>query len=381
MSLENIVLELAIIFAGASILATIFLFLKQPVILSYITLGALIGPWGFSLISDAKSIEHLAHFGVILLLFLLGLHLQPMKLVKLIKTTSIITVVSSLIFVAVVAIILILFGFGYEESLISSGALMFSSTVISLKLIPTNTLHHRRKGELMTSILLFQDILAIIMILMLGLKSGSNLGIYAFLLLKLVLLIVTAFLAVKYVILPLFLKFDIIQEYIFLVSLGWCLLYSELANHLSISYEMGAFIAGLSLASSPVAWNIAEKLKPLQEFFIILFFFSIGANFDISVTKSVLVPGIIVAVVILIIKPLVFKMSFSKIGENSENSKELGLRLGQASEFSLLLISSALYVNKVTPQAVYLVNLATIITFIFSTYLVVKKYPTPITPK
>jgi Kef-type K+ transport system membrane component KefB len=216
---------------------------------------------------------------------------------------------------------------------------------------------------------------------MLGLKSGSSLGIYAFLLLKLVLLIITAFLTVKYVILPLFLKFDIIQEYIFLVSLGWCLLYSELANHLSISYEMGAFIAGLSLASSPVAWNIAEKLKPLQEFFIILFFFSIGANFDISVTKSVLVPGIIVAVVILIIKPLVFKISFTKIGENSENSKELGLRLGQASEFSLLLISSALYVNKVTPQAVYLVNLATIITFIFSTYLVVKKYPTPITPK
>lgn len=86
--LQNIILELAVIFSGAALLATIFLYFKQPVILSYITLGVIVGPWGLKLISEPDSIEQLAHFGVILLLFLLGLQLQPAKLVTLFKKTS-----------------------------------------------------------------------------------------------------------------------------------------------------------------------------------------------------------------------------------------------------------------------------------------------------
>lgn len=381
MGFDNIVIQLAAIFAGASVLATIFLFLKQPVILSYIALGVIIGPWGLGFIENADHIEQLAHFGVILLLFLLGLHLQPKKLINLFKKTSILTIGTCFSFFALSTIICLLFKFSLLDSVIVGGALMFSSTVVSLKLIPTTTLHHKHKGEMMTSVLLFQDILAIILILLITSEESGNPYVqFPLLTLKIIGLTAAAFGVVKLTILPLFKKFDVIQEYIFLVSLGWCLFMAEAAMLLGLSYEMGAFVAGISIASSPIAWVISEKLKPLREFFLILFFFSIGAKFDYLVTQSVLLPGIIIATVLLIGKPLIFKFGFSKVGENIENSKELGVRLGQASEFSLLLGACAISAGKLTDQGSNLIQLVTIITFIVSTYFVIMKFPTPISP-
>ncbi|MCF7847386.1 MAG: cation:proton antiporter, partial [Kiritimatiellales bacterium] len=293
MGFDNIVLELTLIFAGAGVLATLFLYLKQPIILAYIALGVIIGPWGTKLIGNADHIEQLSHLGIILLLFLLGLNLHPDKLLKLFRKTSIITLGTCLAFAGLGLVTTLLLGFGFADSLVVGAALMFSSTIISLKLIPTTSLHHRHIGEMMTSVLLFQDIIAIVLILLLGGEGGKGVGLGVVLLvLKLALMGAGSFLLVKFVIMALFRKFDIIKEYIFLVSLGWCLFMAETAHLIGLSYEMGAFVAGVSIAAFPVALVIAEELKPLREFFLILFFFAIGAKFDFLVTQQVLVPGL-----------------------------------------------------------------------------------------
>lgn len=379
MNFAHIIFELAIIFGGASALATLFLFLKQPIILAYIALGILVGPSGFNFVKNTSEIEQLSHFGVILLLFLLGLHLQPAKLLTLFKKTALISIAVAIGSIVILGGTALLFGFSTMDSLLIGAALMFSSTVIGLKLIPTSTLHHKRKGELMTSVLLFEDILAIILILFVTSRSESS----PYLLLPLLVAMVVgfsvfAFLAVKYVLLWLFKKFDIIQEYIFVVSLGWCLFMAEIAKISGLSYEMGAFIAGVAIASSPIAWVIAEHLKSLREFFLILFFFSIGANFDYMMTKQVLLPGFILATLLLIIKPLIFRWGFRRSGEEPAAASELGFRLGQASEFSILIATAALSLNKIDPRGGYLIQLVTIITFVVSTYLVVHRYHTPI---
>ena len=379
MNLDNIIFELAIIFAGTSVLATIFIYLKQPIMLSYIALGILLGPWGFGVIKNADHIEKISHFGIILLLFLLGLHLQPKKLVGLFKKTSLLTILTSLVFISVTVVITSIAGFSLIEGIICGGALMFSSTVISLKLIPTTTLHHKRKGELMTSVLLVQDILAIVMILFISGDSQANPYVLVPLILgKVTLIIAVAFIVVNVTILKLFEKFDFIQEYIFIVALGWCLALAEIASLMGLSYELGAFIAGLSIASSPIAWVIADKLKSLREFFLILFFFAIGAKFNYLATKEVLVTGIILSGVLLVVKPLAFRIGFCKNGEDLEVSKELGFRLGQASEFSLLFSVAAVTAGRISLQMSYLIQLVTIITFVISTYMVVRWYPTPI---
>jgi Kef-type K+ transport system membrane component KefB len=376
---EDIIFKLALIFVGASLLATIFLYFKQPIILAYIALGILIGPWGIGILQNPALIEHISHLGIILLMFLLGLHLHPQKLYKLLKETALITMGTGILFTLLITVVTMAFGFSWFDSVIVGLALMFSSTVISLKLMPTTTLHHRHMGEVLISVLLFQDILAIILILFLYGSAQNTVYLeIIFLFCKTLVFAAGSFLVVYFVLLKIFKRFDVIQDYIFLVSLGWCLLGAAAAKLLGLSYEIGAFIAGISLGASPIALIIAAGLKPVREFFLILFFFSIGAKFNFFITKEIMLPGLILAGILIGIKPLIFSQAFKFAREHASIARELGLRLGQASEFSILVAYGAFAAGKIAAETSFLIQLTTILTFIVSTYIVVFKYPTPI---
>jgi len=379
MDYQNIIFEFVLIFAGAAIFSTIFLYLKQPVILAYIAFGFIAGPLSLGLIERPEHIEKLSHIGVILLLYLLGMNLKPDRLYQLFSKTAIVTLLTSAVFLVAVTLTAIAFGFEVIESIIIGAALMFSSTIVSLKLIPTTALHHRHTGEMMISVLLMQDIIAIILIVILTGGQSENVGLtVVYLFIKLILLAVVAFGIVKYVVNNLFSRFDTIQEYTFLLALGWGLLGAGVAEMIGLSYEMGAFIAGVAFASSPISLVIAEHLKPLRDFFLILFFFSIGAQFDFLVTQDVLLAGFVIALLIMIVKPLTFKKGFQLIGEDKDFSAELGSRLGQGSEFSLLVAYSALAGGWIDSHASYLIQMVVIMTFVMSTYWVVYRYRTPI---
>lgn len=379
MGLDNIIFDFVLIFAGAALFATLFLYLKQPIILAYIALGVAMGPWGAGLIDDAENIEQLSRIGIILLLFLIGLNLKPDKLYLLFGKTAAVTLATCFMFLLIGAATSMLFGFSVKDSLIIGAALMFSSTIVSLKLIPTTALHHKHMGDMMISVLLLQDVIAIVLILLIsGGAEESVTTTIAFLLIKLVLLVVVSFFIVNKIITKVFRKFDRIREFSFILFLGWGLLVAGVAHQFGLSYEIGAFVAGVSLATFPVTLIIAEDLKPLRDFFLILFFFSIGARFDLLVTQQVLVAGLVLALVVMLAKPLIFKWCFRLAGEKEAAAGELGIRLGQASEFSLLVAYSVLLSGQVDPRASYLIQTVVIITFVISTYWVVLKYRTPI---
>ncbi len=379
MEFDNIILQFVIIFAGAALMATIFLYLKQPIILAYIAVGVVIGPWGLGLIDDAANIEQLSHIGIILLLFLIGLNFQPARMVGLLGRTGLVTLATCFSFQLLIMSAAIIMGFGFQDSVIIGSALMFSSTIICLKLIPTTELHHQHLGELMISILLMQDVIAIILILLVTGGGGDDLAITAlFLFIKLIAMTASAYLIVRYIITNLFLKFDVIKEHTFLLTLGWGLLGAGTAEMLGLSYEMGAFIAGISLATVPIALVIAEELKPLRDFFLILFFFSIGAQFDLSVTKDVILAGVVITILVMLLKPMIFKWSFLVVNEKPALAKELGIRLGQGSEFSLLVAYSATASGLISLHASYLIQMVVILTFVLSTYWVVLELQSPI---
>jgi len=251
---------------------------------------------------------------------------------------------------------------------------------MALKLLPTTVLPHQHTGELVISILLLQDFIAILLLLVL--KGGGETGgpIMAILQLGLTfpLLIGAALLLIKYLILPLLQRFDTIKEYIFLLTIGWCLGVSEAASLLGLSYEIGAFIAGVALASSPIALYIADSLKPLRDFFLVLFFFSLGAGFDLAMLDDVIIPASLIAAAMLLLKAPVFGLLLRKVGEEPHRATEVGVRLGQLSEFSLLLAILAWESQLIDLEASYLIQLATLLTFLISTYLVVLRYPTPV---
>ena len=377
--MDNILFELVLIFAGAAIIATLFLYLKQPIILAYIALGVAIGPSGAGLIDNPHHIERLSHIGIILLLFLIGLNLRPDRMVGLFGKISLLTLATSIIFMVLVSMAAFSLGFRLLHSLVIGAALMFSSTIVGLKLIPTTTLHHKHRGEMMVSVLLLQDILAIIIILLIAGGQENNIPLtVTMLFLKLVGLAVVSFVVVRYVLTALFTRFDIIREYTFLMSLGWGLMVAGVAEYIGLSFEMGAFIAGVSLATLPTATVIAEELKPLRDFFLIMFFFSIGAQFDLLAMNDVLLPGAVIALLIVGVKPWVYRRAFNISGEKNYVSAELGIRLGQASEFSLLVAYSALLSGLIDQRSTYLVQIVVVFTFIISTYRVISKYPTPI---
>ena len=153
---------------------------------------------------------------------------------------------------------------------------------------------------------------------------------------------------------------------------------AELAEALDLSPEIGAFIAGISVTTEPISRFIAESLKPLRDFFLIVFFFSLGATFDLSAMQQVFVFAAILAAIALLVKPLVFKRLWIREGESPGVSAEIGARLGQISEFSLLIAVLATRSDVISMQASYLIQLATLITFIVSSYYIVLRYPTPI---
>ena len=376
----SIVYILFLIFCGAAVLATLAMVVRQSLIIAYICLGLLIGPWGINLISDITLIQNIANVGIIFLLFLLGLNLQPQELVRLAGEATIVTGVSSLALLGLGYGYTLMFGYTHTEALIVGSALMFSSTIIGLKLIPTTVLHHQRTGEIIISVLLLQDIIAIFLLLLIEGSADADAGFAAMAkpLLAAPLLVLAAYLLEKNVLSRLIARFDRIQEYIFLIAIGWCLGMAEVAEQLGLSYEIGAFIAGVSLARSPIALFIAESLKPLRDFFLIIFFVALGAGFNLGVLPDIWLAALGLSLIAIGIKPLLYQnlMRFSK--ETRERSTEVSLRLGQMSEFSLLIAVMASQLAIIRAEVSYLIQIATLVSFVFSSYYIVARYPTPI---
>ena len=369
-----------LIFAGAAVLSTIALVTRQSLLVAYMLLGVIIGPWGLGWVANADTVRTVGDVGIIFLLFLLGLHLPPQKLWHMLKKVSLVGLVSSLVFFAVGYVIAAAFGYNTVSCLVIGAAMIFSSTIIGIKLLPTTVLHHRHTGEVMISLLLLQDLLAIVVLLLMKGMSGSNLiwqNVFIFLF-GLPAILLFAFLFERFILLKLFSRFDKIREYMFLLAIAWCLSMAQLANVFHLSSEIGAFVAGVTIASSPISLYIAESLKPVRDFFLVLFFFSVGAGFNVHYLSQVALPAILLALLLLIIKPVAYRLLLRQVNETKQVAWEVGFRLGQVSEFSLIVAFVALDSGLIGQAASYLIQATTIVSFVVSSYLVVMKYPTPI---
>ena len=371
-----------LIFAGAAVLATVALFTRQPLLVAYMAVGALLGPHGFAWIPNAEFVSDIGHIGIIFLLFLVGLDLPPAKLRNMLGESIVTALASTAIFFALGFGLLWSFGFGWLESVVAGIACVFSSTIIGIKMLPTTVLHHRHIGEIVISLLLIQDLIAIIALLALagfGGDPGNPVPGHPLLVIVAFPLIAGgAYLGIRFIVTPLLARFDAFNEFIFLLVIGWCLTIATVSQMAGMSLEVGAIIAGVSLASTPIAQAITETLRPLRDFFLILFFFSVGAAIDPSVLAKVIWPALCLGGAMLLVKPGVFRWLLAWQGESRETSWEIGCRLGQASEFSLLVTMVALSGALIGGDAAHVIQGATVLTLVASTYLVVFRYPSPI---
>jgi len=376
----GITFTFAAIFLGAAILSSVALYARQPIIIAYIALGIALGPFGLGVVSDMALVSGAGHVGIILLLFLLGLDMKPMALWNSLRQSTLVAVLSAIIFAGTGYGLSLLFGFSGMDALLIGAALVFSSTIIGIKLLPTTVLHHRHLGELMIALLLFQDLLAIIVLVLMESAGAGELTWTNLLkpLLMLPVLGLVSWLSVKTLLLTLIKRFDRYHEYIFLLSIGWCLGMAELAIWMGLSAEIGAFIAGISIASSPIAQYIAISLKPLRDFFLVVFFFSVGSGLDMQLLPEIALPALVIATVLLALKPAIFHVLVRGVFDEPKLAWNLGVRLGQCSEFALLIAFLGLSNGILSAPAATLIQTTTVVTLLVSSYLVVLTLPNPI---
>jgi len=377
---SGITFTFAAIFLGAAVLSSLALYARQPIIIAYIALGVALGPYGAGLVSDTDLVSGAGHVGIILLLFLLGLDMKPSALWNSLRQSTLVAVLSTLIFGVAGYAFSRLFSFSHLDSILIGTALVFSSTIIGIKLLPTTVLHHKHLGELMIALLLFQDVIAIVVLVVMESLGGGEYAARDLLmpLITLPLLALLSWISVKTVLLALITRFDRYHEYIFLLSIGWCLGMAELAIFMGLSAEIGAFVAGVSIASSPIAQYIAISLKPLRDFFLVVFFFSVGSGLDMQALPRLAVPAMAMATLFLLLKPVVYQWLVRGVFDEPKLAWNLGMRLGQCSEFSLLIAFLGVSKGLLSTDAATLIQACTVITLLASSYMVVLRLPTPI---
>jgi len=370
--------DIALVIIASTVLGWLSLLTRQPIIIAYILAGILFGPWGLKQVTEIEFINEVSDIGITLLLFLAGLSLHPTKLLELFGKTFILTLLTSLIFASVSGGILYAFGFTAMEAVITGVAMMFSSTILVVKLMPTITLHQKHMGAMAIAVLIMQDIFAVLAIAFI--KGGSSTSVVGWLtsMVAGLFLALIAILVEKYLIRSIIKQVQRYNELLNLVALAWCFALALIAEQIGLSHEIGAFIAGVSLASGPISNFLAEGLKFFRDFFLVLFFFTLGAKMDFALMQTVLVPGILLTALMLVMKPAVYWAAFRFEKESPKFSKEMGFRLGQNSEFALIIALLAADSALISETSSQLIQMVAVLTMAISSYLLVFLFPSPL---
>ena len=280
--IENIFLQISILLGITVSIAFIVRLLRQPLMIAYIVAGIIAGPVFLNVIhGDSSSFQAFAELGVVLLLFLVGLSLD-FKYIRRVGKVAVVAGVGQVLFTGVIGwLLLTALGLGTFEALYLSIAITFSSTIIIIKLLSDKQDLESVYGRFTVGLLLVQDVIAItVMILFKTFFSGNGTwGALSIFLLKGGVLVAVIYFLARVLLPPLLNKVANSGEFLFLFTIAWCFGISSLVYWFGFSLEIGAVMAGISLGSSKYSLEIGSKIRPLRDFFIVLFFIILGRFF------------------------------------------------------------------------------------------------------
>ncbi len=370
---ESVFTALSIVIVIASGMALLMRLLKQPLIIGHILTGIVVGPLVFHVLNSVNTIQTFSNIGIALLLFIIGLGLNP----RVIKEVGKIAAVAGFIEVGIISFVSIIvakeLGFNYKQAIFLGIALSFSSTIIILKLLSDKKESNRLYGKITIGILIIQDLVAVVALLFVtsqGNNSTISLSELDWLAVKGLLAALPLFLIGGYV-LPKFSKFiSSSQEFLFLFAIGWGFGAAALFQGIGFSLEIGALLGGVALASLPFSQEISARLRPLRDFFIVVFFISLGSRLTFSTIGTELKLLIICALIVIILKPFVVLLTMSVMRYTKQTSFKTAISLGQISEFSLVLVLLGNSAGIVPASMVNVITFIALITIASSTYLI-----------
>ncbi|UCD21189.1 MAG: cation:proton antiporter [archaeon] len=364
---QTLLFSITIIVVVAAIFAFISKALKQELIPAYILAGVIIGPLVLGLVSSIGLISSLAEMGIAFLLFTAGLEISASKIKKQAMPSVFGSVFEMIIIGIITFLIAVALKFQSAEAIYLAIMLAFSSTVLVVKVLSDrrelNTVH----GRISVGILLVQDVAAVIVLLLLNRSLAFSTIFVA--ILQFVLLVLIALFLNKTILKPLFRFASSSYELLFLATLAFVFIFAILAHAFNISIVIGAFIAGLALSNLPYKFEIESKIKPLRDFFTIIFFVSLGMWLTALNMNKIWLPFIIFLAVILFVKPLVIAIAIRLTRYKPRTSLKIGFGLAQISEFSLIIALIAIGTNLITPTTFNLVILLAIVSMAVTHYL------------
>lgn len=345
--------------------------LRQPLILGYILSGLLVGPSLLNTIHSAETFEAYSKLGIVLLLFIIGLGMHVSELKKLGKVVIVTALASLIVIGSLGATSSLLMGFTQTEALIIGLALFFSSTIIIVKILTDKKEQNRLHGQIAIGVILVDDIVATFALLFVAANKSGGVDAHDLLLLVgkgVVLIGLLALCSTK--LLPKFSRYIATsQEMLFLFAMAWGFGIASLFEVAGFSVEVGALFSGVALASSPYAQEIAARLKPLRDFFVVIFFITLGESLNLSNLSHAIWPAVVLSLIVIIGKPFVITTAMGMMGYAKRVSFKTGVNLSQISEFSIVLVVLAASVGLVRDEISAVLTLVAIATIATSTYL------------
>ena len=370
---EEIFIQLGLILFTAFIVSYIIRMFNQPLIIGYIVAGVIISPFIIGSGVSKEVIQIFSEFGIAFLLFMVGMHLNP-KIIKEIGVVSLfIGIIQIILTFGLGFVVSLLLGFDITSSVFVGIALSFSSTIIIMKLLSDKKQIDSLYGKISIGVLIIQDLVAIgVLMYISSMSFGGGFGSFAVKgLLGGISLIVLLFVLGFFVIPKITRNIASSQELLFLFSITWAFVIAALFSYLGFSIEIGALVAGIVLSISPYSIKITSKIRPLRDFFLIIFFIILGFNVDISNINSVIFNAIIFSMIALIFKPLILMTLSAIFGYTKRTNFLVGTTLGQISEFSLIVLTLGASFGYVTGEVLSTITLTAIITITLSTYMII----------
>lgn len=371
---DNPFYEFTIILALAALLGGLGQLLKQPLIVMFIALGITVGPSVLDITQSPEQIHLLAEIGITLLLFIVGLKLD-LRIIKSLGKIALLTGLGQVLFTSILGYAIgLLLGFPALHSFYIAVALTFSSTIIIVKLLSDKKEIDSLHGQIAIGFLIVQDIVVIlVMIVLSAMEQGRETSLAEDIVSTLIAglgLLGFTFIAIKWIIPGLSSYLAKSQELLTLFAIAWALLLASVGQIIGFSGEVGAFLAGMSLASSDFKEVISSRLVSLRDFLLLFFFVHLGSNLDLSIIGSQVDSALIFSAFVLLGNPLIVLIIMGLLGYRKRTSFLAGLTVAQISEFSLIFAGLGLSIGHITNEVVGLITLVGLITIGLSTYMI-----------
>ncbi len=375
MTFSDPFLEVAVVLSVAAVLGAIAHWLRQPLIIAFIVAGILLGPAGFDWVHARDQVDLFAKLGIGLLLFIVGLKLD-LRLIRSVGYVTLKAGAGQMILTALLGYTTaLLFGLDSLAAAYVAASLMFSSTVIIIKLLSDKREIETLHGRISLGVLIMQDVVVILLMIVVASvgspSSASNVGqqVIEVLATGVGFLGIVALLT-RFALPSLLHTLARQPELLTLFAIAWAIGLASLGVALGFSKEVGAFVAGVSLAATPYKAVLASRLVSLRDFLLLFFFVDLGVQIDMAHLAESVFPALILSAIALIGKPLMVATLVIFSGYSRRTSILTGLNLGQISEFSLILAALGLSLGHIDKAVVGLITLVGLITIGSSTYMI-----------